>query len=466
MSEEALWRLPASRLAEKIAARKVSPIEVTQSVLDRIAQVDDQLNAFTLVQADQALAEAKDAERAVMRGEALGPLHGVPVSVKDNVWVRGDPSTSGSLLMRNFVAPRDAPAVAGLREAGTVVVGRTNMPEFAWRGTTDSPGYGPCLNPWNVARTPGGSSGGAAAAVSAGMAPLAVGTDGAGSIRIPAAFCGIVGMKPTFGHIGQFPAAGLNELAAHIGPMTRTVADCALMYRAMSRYAPCDPLSTALTPRGVPRSISGLRVAWSSDLGFVPVEPEIVDVVRAAASELGGLVAGVDETYPGVGDLAAVLDVLYGSVQAGAHAGRSGDELAQMDPALVDYARRHARTTVVDYGAAVRRRQAAVASVDQFFDAYDLLVTPTVGIEPFASDLVSPPDVHGRRVGHLDWSLCYPFNYTGQPAISVPVGRTQDGLPVGMQIVGRRHADATLLAVAEAFEQLRPWADQWPADVS
>src|SRR5437899_850623 len=277
-------------LTKLFRGKALSPVEIARAVLERLERMNTGLGAYVLVHAERALKQARAAGRAVMAGEPLGPLHGVPVSIKDNLWTAGDRTTFGSRLFAEFVAPEDAPSVAGLRAAGAIFVGRTNLPEFAWRGSTDNRLFGESRNPWDLTRTPGGSTGGGAAAVAAGLGPLALGSDGAGSIRIPASFCGLVGLKPTFGRVPMYPAAGGNELVAHVCPLARTARDVALMMNVIARYdrrdpfalpddgvdylAACDePLAGA--PGGArARGGAPVRIAWSPDLGFAPVEPE------------------------------------------------------------------------------------------------------------------------------------------------------------------------------------------------
>ena len=471
---------PAVELAELIRRRALSPVEVTRAVLERIERFNPRLGAYVLVHAERAFGEARAAEQAVMAGRALGPLHGVPVSIKDNLWTVGERATYGSRLMADFVAPEDAPSVAGLRAAGAILIGRTNLPEFAWRGSTDNPLFGETRNPWDLTRTPGGSTGGGAAAVAAGLAPLALGSDGAGSIRIPASFCGLVGHKPTFGRVPMYPSAGGNELVAHVCPLARTVRDVALMMNAIARHdrrdafalpddgadylAACrEPLPGA---RGA-QARSGrtpVRIAWSPDLGFAPVERETRDIAEAAARSFAELGLTVEEASPDLGDPSQILKVLYGGAQAGAHATRSPEQKARMDPELVRYAEASAGLSVVDYLRAVAARQALTDALRRFFERYDLLLTPTLSLPAFPLGLVGPREVAGREVTHLGWTLCYPFNYSGQPAVSVPAGWTASGLPVGLQIVGRRLEDVLVLRAAAALEAVRPWESRRPPE--
>lgn len=463
---------PAVELAELIRRRALSPVEVTRAVLERIEQLNGRLGAYVVIHAERALAEARRAEQGIMVGHPLGPLHGVPLSIKDNFWTAGDRTTFGSRLLADFVPTENAPSVARLRAAGAIFVGRTNLPEFAWRGSTDNPLFGESRNPWDLTRTPGGSTGGGAAAVAAGLGPLALGSDGAGSIRIPASFCGLVGLKPSFGRVPIYPAAGGHELVAHVCPLARTVRDVALLMNAIARYDRRDPFALPddgvdyvaaceqpliRPPGGVP-----VRVAWSADLGFAPVERETREIVAAAARAFGELGLEVEEASPALGDPSTILRALYGGAQAGAHAARPPEQKAQMDPELVAYAEASSTLSPVEYFRAVVARQAMVDTLRRFFERYDLLLTPTLCLPAFPLGLVGPREVAGRAVTHLGWTLCYPFNYSGQPAISVPAGWTASGLPVGLQIVGRRLDDALVLRAAAAFEVLRPWAIRRP----
>ena len=454
-----------------IRRRALSPVEICRAVLERIEGANARLGAYVLVHAERAIEQARRAEGAVTSGQSLGPLHGVPVSIKDNHWTAGDRTTSGSRLLADFVPREDSPSVARLRAAGAIIVGRTNLPEFAWRGSTDNPLFGESRNPWDLSRTPGGSTGGGAAAVAAGLGPLALGSDGAGSIRIPASFCGLVGLKPTFGRVPMYPPAGGHELVAHACPLARTVPDTALMLTVIARYDPRDPfahpddgmdyVAAADQPLGAPGG-GRLRVAWSADLGFASVEKETREICTAAARVFAEVGADVEEASPDIGDPGWILQTLYGGGQAGAHASRPPEQKALMDPELVKYAEASAGLTVTEYLKAVAARQVLVDTLRRFFERYDLLITPTLCVPAFPLGLVNPTEVIGRPVPHLGWTLCYPFNYSGQPAVSIPAGWTASGLPVGIQIVGRRFDDALVLRAAAAFEMARPWAMRRP----
>lgn len=466
MSPEDLCFLPAWRQAELIRDGEISAVELADAVLSRIERINPKLNAFVLTYPERTREAALAAMRSLRNGARGGRLAGVPVSIKDTYWISGLPMRFGSHLMKDHVPKEDSPAVTRLAAAGTVDIGKTNTPEFAWRGSTDSPLSGAAANPWNFALTPGGSSGGASAAVAAGLGSLALGSDAAGSIRIPASFCGLVGFKPTFGRVAMFPPAGGNALALHGGPMTRTVRDAAMMLDIIAGPDPRDPFSL---PRregesysDLEASVKGLRIGWSPDLGFAEVEPETMAIVARALTAFTELGAEVDDAGLALDDPSWILDTLFGGAAGGAHGGRPAEEKALMDPALVAYAQKGHAISIERYMKAVMARQALVQKLVRAFRGFDLLVTPTVGVPAFPLGMVNPDSVNGKPVAHLGWSLTYPFNWSGQPAISVPAGWTKSGLPVGLQIVGRRFEDAQVLAVAAAFEALRPWIGRRP----
>ena len=466
-ANDALCFLPATELAASIRSKQVSPVEVVEAVLARIEAINPRLNAFVFVHADEARQQARAAEAALLRGDELGPLHGVPVSVKDNVAIAGKPLTYGSRLLRDNFAGETSPVAERILGSGAIIVGRTNTPEFAWRGSTENRLFGETRNPWDLGRTAGGSSGGAGAAVAAGLTPLSLGTDGAGSIRIPASFCGIVGHKPSFGRVPFFPSANANELAAHAGPMTRTVRDAALFLDVLSGPDERDrfslPASSERYLESVEGGVEGWRVAWSPDLGHIPVDPEVRQVAESAARAFLDLGARLDRPDLGLPDPEPILDVLYPFAQAAAHAARSPEQHAEMDPGLVSIAKQGAQLTAVQIGQAIAARAAYWDGMWRAFEQFDLLLTPTISVPPFELGIVGPTEVAGRSVVHLGWTLAYPFNFTGQPAVTVPCGVTASGLPVGLQIVGRRHADGAVLRAAAAFESARPWADHRPS---
>jgi len=467
MADDELCWLSATELATRIRRRRVSPVEVVDAVLDRIARVNPRLNAYVTLTADEARAAAKAAEQALGRRSArLGPLHGVPFSVKDLVITRGVRTTFGTLLYRDHVPTEDAPVVERLKAAGGILLGKTNTPTFGWIGATHNLLFGPTRNPWDLERTPGGSSGGAAAACAAGLGPLHVGTDGGGSIRIPAAFTGIVGVKASFGRVPVYPFSGAWSLS-HAGPMTRTVADAALMLRVVAGpderdlYSlPADDVDYVRALRG---SIRGLRVAWSDTLGFVEhVDPEVRAIAHEAARAFGELGCRLEEVDPGWPSPRQAWEQIF----CGGIATRLApylDRRQELEPGLVAMIERALAQPPTRYVEAWFERLTWWQHVRAFFERYDLLLTPTVACPPFAVGLDNAPEVAGHPVDAYLWTpFTWPFNLTGQPAASVPAGFTREGLPVGLQIVGRRYDDVTVLRAAAAFERARPWAQHRP----
>ena len=453
MTELADWT--ATELVAAFAERAVSPVEATEAVLARIADRDGELNAFCLVDADGALEQARRSEQRWQVGEPAGPVDGVPTSIKDLFLTRGWPTLRGSRTIDpDQEWTEDAPAVARLREAGAVLVGKTTTPELGWKGVTDGPLTGVTRNPWAPSRTSGGSSGGAAAAVAAGMGPLATGTDGGGSIRIPAGFCGIVGFKPTYGRVPLYPASPFGTLA-HAGPMTRTVDDAALMLDVLSRPDARD-WSALAPPTGSFRDghgsgISGLRMAFSPDLGHVDVDPEVAAAVRAAVEVLAELGAVVTPTDPGFPDPVAAYHVLWFAGAAKSLEALPPERAGQLDPGLREVVEEGRRLSALDYLEATAQRMALGSAMGRFHERFDLLATPTLPIPAFAAGVEVPAERPARR--WTSWTpFTYPFNLTQQPAVSVPCGRTAGGLPIGLQIVGPRHADALVLATAKAYQ--------------
>lgn len=465
MSAE-LTSLSAAEIVSGIRAQEFSAVEIIEAVLQRIDEVQPRLNPFTWVGASEAMRVAREIDAGEATETDQRPLLGVPVTIKDNVAMAGVPMTVGSRLLEDNVPAKDSVIVQRLRDAGAILVARTNTPEFAWRGSTDNRLFGETRNPWDESKTAGGSSGGAAAAVATGVGPLALGTDGAGSIRIPASFCGVFGIKPSVGRIPIDTPLGMMETAASAGPIGRSVRDAALMLDVMA--GPDDRDRVSLPEHGVryadvvDDSIEGVRFAWSPDLGHIPVDPEVEGICRSALSVFADA-GGVVESYAGeFADPAPILDVFYASVQAGAHGLRPESELAQMDPGLVEITERGKQLSAVDVGQMWLARGRYWEAMRQVYLEYDLLLTPTISVPPFDLGIVGPTEVNGEPVIHLGWTLAYPFNLTGQPAATVPCGFTSEGLPVGLQIVGNRFADGKVLQSAAAFERLMPWADRKP----
>jgi aspartyl-tRNA(Asn)/glutamyl-tRNA(Gln) amidotransferase subunit A len=466
MTRDQIPYAPATALAGAIRQKAVSPVEVVDALLARIERVNPAINAYCTVTADAARAAARDAEARLARGGPLGPLHGVPVSVKDTLWTAGVRTTMGSVIHADFVPAEDALVVARLKAAGAIVLGKTTTPEYAFKGLTDSALFGVTRNPWSLAHTPGGSSGGAGAAVAAGLGPIGVGTDEGGSIRLPASFSGVVGLKPTFGLVPRVPV-GVAELLTHIGPLARTVADCALFLTVAAGRDDRDGWSAPAPPADylaeLGRPPGALRVAWSPRLGYAAVDPEVLRVTGAAAARLPALGWTVEEADPGFEDPAAISDAFRYPLLAAALGDHLAAHRARMDPGLVALVEWGQRMTGEDVARALLGRHALWAWVEAFFRRYDLLVTPMIAVPPFRADAAPPTEIAGRAVGRRGWMpFTYPFNLTGQPAISLPCGWTAEGLPIGLQLVGRRFEDALVLRAAAAFEAAWPWADRRP----
>jgi len=467
MATPDLGWIPATELAALIRSKRVSPVEVVDAVLARVERLNPSLNCFGTVTVEEARDAAVAAEVAVMTGETLGPLHGVPVSIKDLLFTRRVPTTGGSRLFTHHVPEEDAVCVERLKGAGAIIIGKTTTPEFGHKAVTESPLFGITRNPWNPALTPGGSSGGAGAAVAAGLGPLAVGTDGGGSIRIPASFCGIYGLKPSFGRVPQNPGFPGWETLSHTGPMTRTVRDAALMLEAIAGPDDRDrhslPAAAHSFLAACEGGIAGLSVAWSPDLGYARVDPEIADLCAAAAERFESFGGHVEVVSPSWEDPEETFRVTVGAETWSAWGDRLETDGEKMDRSLRALLRFGAGVTAAQYLQAMRRRQELWTEVQRFLARFDLLITPTVAVPAFEVGKPGLNEVNGQPSSPLGWTpFCFPFNLTGQPAATVPVGFTSAGLPVGLQIVGRRHADHTVLAASAAFEAAQPWADRRP----
>ena len=460
-----LSRLPAAELVSGYRDGTLSPVEATRAALAAIDRYDPAVHAFVLIDAEGALAAAGDSEARWRAGAPLGPGDGVPVSIKDVFLTRGWPTLRGSSLI-DEAGPwlDDAPCVARLRETGAVVLGKTATPELAWKGTTNSRRYGPTGNPWDAAMTAGGSSGGSAAAVGLGMGPWSVGTDGGGSVRIPAAFTGTVAIKPTFGLVPMFPASPFGTLA-HAGPMTRTVTDSALLLDVITGFDPRDwsalpPPATSFLD-ALDDGVRGLRIAFSPDLGYVRNDPEVDAAVRSAAAVLAEAGAVVDEVDPGFSDPRDAFHVLWFAGAAKVVGSLGPDAMQQVDPALRRGIEKAGPISASQFLDATAERMDLGVRMGLFHQRYDLLLTPTLPIPAFPAEDDVPPGWPSE-----DWAswtpYTYPFNMTQQPAASVPCVFTASGLPVGLQIVGPRHRDALVLRAARAYEAATAWTDAVP----
>lgn len=461
------WR-SAIELASLIREKQVSPVEVTETILARIEALNPRLKAFCLVTADVARAAAREAEIAVAKGEPLGPLHGVPVSIKDVIFTRGIRTTGGSRLFAELVPEQDAVAVARLRANGAVILGKTSTSEFGHKAVTESPLFGITRNPWNLDLTPGGSTGGGAAAVASGLGPLALGTDGGGSVRIPAAFCGVFGFKPSFGRVPEYPGFPGWDHVSHTGPITRSVRDAAAMLDVIAGSDDRDRHSLPSEPgtylAACDGDIRGLHVAWTPDLGYAAVDPEVRTLCENAAAEFESLGCHVEVVNPGWESPEASFSTIVAAQFYGTWSDHLPADEAVLDPTFVKFVRHGGSISARDYVRALAAVTTYWQEVQTFLARFDLLLTPATAVPPFPAGQSPPREVAGEAVSVLGWMpFTYPFNLTGQPAASVPAGFTEAGLPVGLQIVGRRHADRTVLAACAAYEAACPWRDRRPA---
>ncbi len=464
MSRDIL-QMTAVELRQHYIDGKLSPVEATTAMLDQIERVDGQTNGFCLLDRETSLNFARESEARYQRGESVGLLDGVPVAVKDVFLTPMWPTLRGSRTVDpDSTLNKSAPSTAALARHGYVPIGKTTTPELGWKGVTDNTIDGATNNPWNPEKTAGGSSGGSAVAVALGMAPLALGTDAGGSIRIPASFCGIVGLKPSFGEVPHWPASPFGTLA-HAGPMTWTVEDCALMMNVLSEP---DHRDTQAVPRrgidylaDLDKGVKGLKIAYSPNLGYVDVHPEVEASVAKAVKVFEDLGAEVMRVDPGFSDpLAAFGHLFYGgAANAVRHLGAKKREL--MDPELMKVVTKAEKLSMLDYLGAVNEASALRERMANFHCKYDLLLTPTIPITAFKTGREVPEDWPSTR--WPTWTpFTYPFNMTGQPGLSVPCGFDSNDLPIGLHIVGARFNDALVLRAGQAYQQAAPLTDRRP----
>ena len=462
---------PATELREFIATKQITSVELTKSYLSRIESLDGRLNSYLTLTPEIALAQARRADDATARGESLGPLHGVPISIKDLEMTKGIRTTSGSLVFADRTPDENSVVVERVLNAGAVMLGKTNTPEFGHRGTTENLLGPPCRNPWNTDYTPGGSSGGAAAGLVAGLCAISTGSDGGGSIRIPASFCGLYGIKPTQGRIPRYAGRGAQTIVNQLsqpGPITRTVRDAATLLQTLAGWDSRDVSSLREQPgnysAALERDVSGLRIAWSDDYGYAAVDPEVVDVCLGAAREFERIGCAVDDPGFALDSPQEHFRVIFATNTYAA----SGSLLYLRPDDLTDYFRESmefaATLTAADYAKALGGFDEVRAKFDALFERYDLLLSPTMAVPAFPVG-EHPKVIGGRTVddpsfGYLPFT--YPINAIGHPAASVPCGFSANGLPIGLHVVGRKGDEETVLAASAAFEQARSWAHLRP----
>lgn len=458
------WK-SALEIRDLIKRKKASPVEVVRASLDRLRAVEGDINAFVDVTEQQALEGAQAAEKAIMAGEPVGPLAGLPVSVKDLIAVKGAKLTFGSRALADNIAAVDAPSVERVRASHGSIVGKTTTSEFGCKGVGSSPLTGITRNPWDLSKTPGGSSCGAAASIAVGVTPFGLGTDGGGSIRLPSSLTGLFGIKAHFGRVPVFPTSATPTLA-HVGPMARTVRDAALLLQVVSGFDARDPGAIA---QPVPDFLAecdmpprGFRIAWSPTLGYARPKPEVLAIVEQAVRQVEGLNCQVELVEKVFDD---PIDLFMAEFFAGAGT-RLRPVLTErrelLDPAVARTLDKALAQEMRSYYETVFKRYDLRTKVWEFFQKFDLLITPTLPTEAFDAELDYPPGL-ATDDNIIEWIFyTYPFNLTGLPAASIPAGFTKAGLPVGMQIVGRHLGESQIFRLAAAFEAARPWAQKRP----
>lgn len=466
MNSQTIGFLPAVELAELIRTKEVSPVEYTGALLARIAELEPRINAFAYLAADRAMEDAKKAEAALVTGARIGRLHGIPVTIKDLQITKDMPTQQGSKIFGGDQPAEDAPVVSRLRAEGAIILGKTTVSEFGWTGVSRSPLTGITSNPWKLGYNAGASSAGAGAAAAAGYGPLHQGSDGGGSIRMPAHFCGVFGLKPSFGRVPNYPVSA-GDMTSHVGPMTRTVADSALMLEVMAGPHPLDYTSLEAGPANylarLGDGLKGKRVAYSHDLGIARVEPAVAELVKAAAARFAELGAIVEEVpIPWAKDGPELFRFFWSAGVSGLARYLPKWE-AEMDPGLVACIRQSKDIPVSRFLEMRRRKMDYVADIHRWFQDWDLLLTPCASVAAFPVEKLTP----GRQMAdpweEFSWvEFTHQFNMSWNPAASVPCGFTPNGLPVGLQIVGKRFDDLGVLQASAAFEQLQPWADKRP----
>jgi len=463
---------PATRIGELIKSKELSPVEITKLYLERIEKLDSNLNSYLTVTADIALRAAQNAEDKLVNGDELGALHGIPISIKDLQMTKGVRTTGGSLAYKDRVPEADCAVVERVLEAGAIMLGKTNSPEFGLLGANENRLGDPCRNPWNVDRTSGGSSGGAGASIAAGLTSLATGGDGGGSIRIPASFNGTYGIKPTQGRVSSFsgvPGSPLANYTSQQGPLTRTVQDAALLLQVMAGYDSRDPGSLRSSVpnflESVTRGVSGLKIGWSPDYGYAAVDSEVLTISESAANvftELGCTVIESDIKLEGA------FDTWFTLFAASAYA-TQGHLLDDEEDPLTWYAKytieHGSKTTGSDYVRAVGERDRMIQLFADEFDKFDVILSPTMAVTAFPTDAY-PETIGGQKpYPSPEWGFLpftHPINTIGYTAASVPCGFDSDGMPVGLHIVGKPGDEETVLAVSAAFEEARPWIQHRP----
>ncbi|MEE8413281.1 MAG: amidase family protein, partial [Dehalococcoidales bacterium] len=420
MDNKEICFMSVVEMREAIKTKRLSPVEIMDAILSRIERLNPEVNAYCTLLAESARKQAKEAETMVMKGKELGPLHGVPVSIKDLIFTKGIRTTGGSKIYENFIPQQDAIVVARLKAAGAIVIGKTNASEFGWMAITDNRLFGATRNPWNLEFNSGGSSGGAAASVAAGMGPLAIGSDGGGSIRIPGSFCGVFGFKASFGRVPQYPGFPGWGTLSHTGPITRTVRDAALALEVIAGRDDRDHFSLPDTGLSylpfLGSDLKGLKIAWSKDLGYATVDPQVLKITEEAVKTFATLGAAVEAASPSIKNPDGPFSTVVGAELASALQDKMGEWEEQIDTGLVRFIERSVGNLATEYVRARRKQLEDCDGIWPFFEKYDLLLTPTVAVPPLEIGKFGVREIAGSKVPPLGWmAFTYPFNITGQP---------------------------------------------------
>jgi aspartyl-tRNA(Asn)/glutamyl-tRNA(Gln) amidotransferase subunit A len=469
MNKEDICFMSACDMKDAILRQEFTSQEITEAIIERIEKINPLINAYCTPTFEIAREMAKKADKAVKNGEKLGVLHGIPTSIKDLFLTKGIRTTFGSMIYEHNIPDDDEVVVKRLKKAGIVLLGKTNTPEFGYAGVTHNFVFGKSRNPWNTDRIPGGSTGGGAAATASGLGPLALGNDGGGSIRIPAACCGVFGLKPSFGRVPVFPRIELHgESYVHIGPVVRYVKDAALMLDAIKgphdgdRYSlPNDKISYL---DNISKKPDKLKIGYSLDLGYAKIiDPEIEKSVVKSLEKFKELSWNVDNVKLKIKKPNTAFYTFYTADYAYDLKSKLKEWRDKIDPELIKMVDASLGYTGFDVMRAMSQRTKLYKAFYEFFKSYDILITPTIAIPPFELGIFYPPQINGKNVSPTAWMpFTFPFNFTGHPAASIPCGWTNEGLPIGMQIVGNRFNDLLVLQVSQAFEEIVPWQEKRP----
>ena len=468
---EKICYMPAHKLARSIRTKDLSPVELVKTFLNRIEKVNPKINAYCTVAADYAMEEAEKAEKKLMSDLPVGSLHGVPVAIKDVTLTKGIRTTFGSKLYKDYVPAVDSLVVERLKDAGAIILGKTNTPEFAAGGSTYNDLFGATRTPWNADYNSGGSSGGSAAAIAAGLCPIAEGNDLGGSLRIPASFCGIVGLRPSPGRVPLYPNDLYWDDMSVEGPMARTVSDVALMLDVISGMDKRTPMAMLPKEESFYDSTTGkidcnFKIAWAGNLDLTPVDNEVMEIARGAIDVFKMLGCSVDEDHPDFSGLQETAPVLRGVRFAALYQDQLNkpEFIEKVNSNIIGNIKQGLSLRGEAVAKAKKHRSELWRKMLDFFAGYDLLILPTVPVKPFPAETAYPTEINGKAMeSYIDWiMLTYAFSVTGLPAVSIPCGWTEDGFPVGLQIAGRPGAEREVLLAAACFEQARPWQERKP----